>query len=79
MAVVKLGSNTTVTSAELASATSSVNALQSGRLGDGSIGKHVGQRIIVRTGDVCTEYIALGANPTDKWAPLNGAAVVTPA
>lgn len=79
MAVVKLGSNTTVTSAELASAASSVNALQSGRLGDGSIGKHAGARIIVRTGNVCTEYIALGNQPTDPWAPLSGAAVVTPA
>lgn len=78
MAVAKLGSNTTVAAADLASATHAVNALQSGRLGDGSLGKHAGMRVIVRTGNVCTEYIALGSNPTDPWAPINGSTVVTP-
>ena len=79
MAVAKLGSNTTVAAADLASAAHAVNAMQSGRLGDGSLGKHAGMRVIVRNGNLCTEYIALGDNPTSPWAPLNGAAVVTPA
>lgn len=79
MAVAKLGSNTTVAAADLASAAHAVNAMQSGRLGDGSLGKHAGMRVIVRNGNLCTEYIATGPNPTDPWAPLSGAAVVTPA
>ena len=79
MAVAKLGSNTTVASADLADATHAVNARQSGRVGDGSLGKHEGMRVIVRASNVCTEYIALGANPTSPWSPLNGGTVVTPA
>lgn len=79
MAVAKLGSFTTVSAAELASATSAVNALSDARLGSAGIGKHTGAEVLVRTGDVCIMYIALGPNPTDKWARVDGGAVVTPA
>lgn len=78
MAIAKLGSFTTCTSAELASATSVVNKLSDARLGSDGLGKHAGQAILVRTGDVLIQYIALGPNPTDKWARVDGGAVVTP-
>jgi hypothetical protein len=79
MPVAKLGAYSTCTSADLASATSEVNAFTDGRLGSTSKGKFAGREVLVRTGDVCIMYIALGPNPTDKWTRVDGGVVITPA
>lgn len=78
MPIAKLGAYTTCTSSELASATSAVNKTSDARLGSDGIGKYTGRDILVRTGDVCIMYIALGPNPTDKWARVDGGTVIIP-
>ena len=79
MPVAKLGGYSTCTSADLSSATSEVNAFTDARLGSTAKGKFAGREVLVRTGDVCIMYIALGPNPTDKWARVDGGVVITPA
>lgn len=80
MAIAKLGSYTTCTAAELASATSTVNKTSDARLGSDGIGKHAGAEILVAgASNIKTMYIACGPLPTDPWAPVTGGAVVTPA
>ena len=80
MAIAKLGGYTTCTAAELASLTSSVNKSSDARLGSDGIGKHTGSEIVVSATvpGIKTLYVATGPLPADPWAPLNGAAVVTP-
>lgn len=78
MPIAKLGGHTTCTSAELASVSSAVNVTSDARLGSTGVGKYTGREVLVRTGDVCIMYIALGPNPTDKWARVDGGTVITP-
>ena len=79
MAIAKLGGYTTCTAAELASLTSSVNKSSDARLGSDGIGKHTGSEILVAgAANIKTLYVACGPLPADPWAPVSGAAVVTP-
>lgn len=78
MPIAKLGGYSTCTSADLASATSEVNAFTDARLGSTAKGKFTGREVLVRTGNVLILYIALGPNPTDPWGRVDGGTVVTP-
>lgn len=76
----KLGELTVIPAADLAAVGSAANKRTSGRVGDGSIGKHAGLRAFRDNGsgdlDLC---VATGSDPTAPWLVYGRETTVTPA
>lgn len=68
-----------VPASDLISATSTVNKVGSGRVGDDGFGKKFGTIVIREGGAGAYSYVfALGSAATDKWRVLDGSAEYTP-
>lgn len=74
------GHRTVVPVADLSDVTAAINVRGDTRKGGDSSGKRAGIAVLADNGDgTFTEYVALGAGPTDKWQVVDGSAQVTPA